>query len=78
MELNLREGSTFEEPISKKTKHFETDKRQGESIFFKKIWPTDGASACWQIGLDRRQLGLVSEKGPIEDHRNYFLVPFEN
>ena len=52
-------------------------KGRERAIFFK-IWPTDGASACWQIGLDRRQLGLVSEKGPIEDHRNFFLVPFEN
>ena len=28
-----------------------------------KILPTDGASAWWQIGLDRRQLDLLKGKG---------------
>ena len=33
-----------------------------------KILPTYGASACCHIGLDRRQLGLVGEKGQIAKH----------
>ena len=33
------------------------------------ILPTDGASACWQIGLYRRQLVLVRKKGETVDHK---------
>ena len=32
------------------------------------ILPTDGARACRQIGLDKRQLGLVMEERQIVDH----------
>ena len=28
----------------------------------------DVALACWQIGVDGRQLGLLSEEGHIVDH----------
>ena len=31
--------------------------------------PTDGAKAFRPICLDRKQLGLVSEKGPIMDRQ---------
>ena len=32
------------------------------------ILPIDGARACQQIGLDRRQLGLVRKDGKIVDN----------
>ena len=38
-----------------------------------KIMPTYGARACCQIGLNRRQLGLVGEEMQIMDLKNIFL-----
>ena len=47
---------TLKEPVKKCLK------ASNERGIFQ-ILPTDGARACMPIGLDRRQLGLVREKG---------------
>ena len=57
--------NTLKEPLSKKKLICLKTSSEGTKF---KILPTDGARACWQICLDRRQLGLVNEEGQIVDH----------
>ena len=47
-----------------------TTRREREKF---KIFPTDVARLCYQIGLDRRKLGFVKEEGEIVDHGFIFL-----
>ena len=56
----------FKEPVKKK----KTNLKASREIAKFTILPTDtdGARACWQLGLDRRQLVLVKEEGQIVDH----------
>ena len=56
--------NTFKEPISKKKKKLKASRERAKF----KIMPTDGASVCWQIGQDRRQLDLVKEEKKIVDN----------
>ena len=64
-ELNLRSGNTFKEPVNNQKK-LDFLKGSRERANFK-ILPTNGASACWKICWDKRQLDLVSEKRQIVD-----------
>ena len=65
MSFSLRGKSTrrwetpFESLFKKKLNCPKTSRERAKV----KIQPTDGARACWQIGLDGRQLGLLSEMG---------------
>ena len=42
-----------------------------------KILPTDDTIACWKLGLDKRQLGLVREKGQQVDNGYIFCLFLE-
>ena len=60
--------NAFRKPVSKTIfrNFFNASRTRGNL----KILPTDGATACRLIPLDRRQLGLVREEGQIVNHGN--------